>query len=193
MVKRLRKLPKAKRHLRHLIAAHLFTAKEVTALAAEAAMVAEGAWLAELAQVSGDSSAGKAALTAPREGMLCQHGDDRDAQKLEATLVASDHKLNLASEGVDLSHVLLINAGVDLVLNVFISPEYQKSSHSTVLKTLILSMLAKTISTEIQACKQLNLSPLLRTISNHYGECFSFYERKVASSFRYALRNRKFE
>jgi hypothetical protein len=166
----------ATRHL-HIMEASLSTAKEVTDMVTDMVtdkvmdMVMDTA--EEAAMVSVTDMAGKA-IKVSREDTLCQHGADRSAHLLELTkdytaLVEDCLNLDhpLASEEEVLDQEDPLDAGVDLVLESYTSP---------ILLPFSLNTSVMVVSAEALVFKQLKQSLLFRTISNQYGECFSFCE-----------------
>ena len=165
----------ATRHL-HIMEASLSTAKEVMVMDT----VAEAAMVVEVVMVSVTDMEGKA-IEVSREDTLCQDGADHSAHLLElakdCTVLVEDcpnldHPLALEEEVLDLE--VPLDAGVDLVLQSYSRP----IPHPFSLNTSVM-----VVSAEALVFNQLKQSLLFRTISNQYGECFSFCEQEKLATF----------
>ena len=74
-----------------------------------------------------------------------------------------DHPLASEEEVLDQEEVLL-DAGVDLVIESYLNPMFLPFTLISVMIVMVKAL----------AFKQLSQSLLLRTVLNQYGECFSF-------------------
>ena len=159
-----------------LIAANLSTAKEVMVMDIALDMALVMATAAEVAMESAmdtDTDTAGKAIAVSREDILCQHGADHSAQLLMYQALVEDclnldHLLASEEDVLDQEEVLQ-DAGVDLVLPSFMRPMSLPFSLNTSVVVVLVEALA---------FKQLSLSLLFKTISNQYGECFSFYEEE---------------
>ena len=80
----------------------------------------------------------------------------------------------LASEEEVLNQEVLHDAGVDLVIESYMSPMFLPF-------TLIISVMVNTV--RALAFKESSQLLPLRTVLNQYGECFSFCEKEKVASF----------